>query len=375
MKNKLGFVVGHPTQFEGPMYQYFTKEHKSFLNVYFYEGAKTSFIDKELSRDDKQSWGIDILNGYSYKVLSKWNAKGIIDIFKNNKYIIINGYSNVTTIILIFLGKLKNRKIGLRLDTVKWNNNTLFKKLIKLLLIKILNNLIDIFWVVGSKSKEYLISNGVSPYKIKFLSYVVDNEWFKNNSNLSSIEKIKLKEFYKIPIDKKIVLCVSKLVERELPIDVIDALKILNNTDIYLMIVGDGDKRNYLEEYANSILPIENINFIGYVKYFQLPSIYSICDLFIHPSKNEPWGVSVQEALACGKPVISSSFVGAGYDLIKDGKNGFIYLYNDIEDLANKIDASLKFSPEQIDSENSEILKYWNYKTAFNLINEHIESL
>ena len=52
-------------------------------------------------------------------------------------------------------------------------------------------------------------------------------------------------------------------------------------------------------------LGIRNVTFAGYVHFSQLPVYYSIANVFVHDSHNEPWGVSVQEAIACGLPVAS----------------------------------------------------------------------
>ena len=79
-----------------------------------------------------------------------------------------------------------------------------------------------------------------------------------------------------------------------------------------------------LKNYANKNLP-KQVTFAGYVKYPELPKYYGISNLFVHISNNEPWGVSVQEAMATGLPIITSEFVGSSVDLIENGKNGFTY--------------------------------------------------
>lgn len=372
---KLAFIVGHPTQFEGPMYQYFNKLDENFIHVYFYSGIKKTFIDNELSGTARQSWGIDILSNYLYSDIKIFKLKTVLEIIKNNKYIIVNGYINVYSITVLIIGRLFKKKVGLRLDTVPWNNLKLSKKIYKYILLRILNLFVDSFWAVGTKTKEYLISNGISTNKINYLSYVVDNDWFSKNSDLSIEEKQNFRLKYNINPKNKVILCVSKLVEREMPINVIDAIIKLNDPSITLIIAGDGNKRQFLENYVDMHSMKTKIKFIGYTNYQTLPLLYAIADLFIHPSKNEPWGVSIQEAMSCGLPVISSNFVGAGFDLIKEGVNGFIYKHNDIEDLVQKIQAALKFDIDNVKSINSTLLEDWNYLATFNRINQHIANL
>ena len=92
-----------------------------------------------------------------------------------------------------------------------------------------------------------------------------------------------------------------------------------------------------------------------------MPKFYAISDLFVHDSRDEPWGVSVQEAIACNIPVIASNKVGAGYDLIIENKNGFVYNVGDYLDLSNKIKMSLMLNQKMISETNTELLNYWNH--------------
>src|SRR5205807_2619405 len=78
-----------------------------------------------------------------------------------------------------------------------------------------------------------------------------------------------------------------------------------------------------------------SVRLVGYVKYSELPKWYAISNVFVHPAKRESWGVSVNEAMACGLPVVASSSVGSSYDLIHDGINGYQYPSGDIKALAD----------------------------------------
>jgi glycosyltransferase involved in cell wall biosynthesis len=52
------------------------------------------------------------------------------------------------------------------------------------------------------------------------------------------------------------------------------------------------------------------------------------------PSEYEPFGVVVNEAMLCGCPVVVSDRVGAGYDLVSPGENGFVFPFGDVDSLA-----------------------------------------
>jgi glycosyltransferase involved in cell wall biosynthesis len=76
-----------------------------------------------------------------------------------------------------------------------------------------------------------------------------------------------------------------------------------------------------------------------------MPAIYALADVFVLPSEREPWGLAVNEAMACGTAVVASDEVGAAYDLI-DESCGRIVRSGDPEDLAAAIRIVLAHAPE-----------------------------
>jgi len=109
-----------------------------------------------------------------------------------------------------------------------------------------------------------------------------------------------------------------------------------SNSDIGLTIVGDGTERQNLgasikDEYR------ERITFRGAVPYSERAKVFAEADVFIHAARHDGWGVVIQEALAAGLPVIGTRQTGAAYDLVEDGKNGFLIDAEDVVTLAQRI--------------------------------------
>ena len=107
---------------------------------------------------------------------------------------------------------------------------------------------------------------------------------------------------------------------------------------ITLLIVGEvrqGDDRKLLEEFqsANPQLPI---TVTGYIPHSDLPSYYSLIDIFVHPSLRDGMPNAILEAMACEKAVIATA-VGGTKDILEDGKNGAIVNVNDANMFAQKI--------------------------------------
>jgi len=105
-----------------------------------------------------------------------------------------------------------------------------------------------------------------------------------------------------------------------------------------LLIVGEvreGDDKKIFEDFQRSN-PDANVIVTGYIPHSDLPSYYSLMDVFIHPSLRDGMPNAVLEAMACGKAVIATP-VGGTKDILEDGKNGAIVNVNDTKMLAQKI--------------------------------------
>ena len=97
----------------------------------------------------------------------------------------------------------------------------------------------------------------------------------------------------------------------------------------------------------------------AFVQPDQLIELYSLADWTVVPSHREPWGVVVNEALACGSPVIVSDRVGAGADLVVDGVNGRIVPAGDAAALAEAL-----AGPRPTGSPSAGPIEGWTHELA-----------
>jgi len=126
-----------------------------------------------------------------------------------------------------------------------------------------------------------------------------------------------------------------------------DGLNPLLHSPPSLVIVGDGPLRQDLQFEASSLgllvrdgiknqvsLGGPEIVFYPFQQINLTPMFYSKCLAFILASTSEEWGLVVNEAMACGAPVVVSNLVGSHFDLVQDGVNGFIFSPDDHKQLA-----------------------------------------
>jgi glycosyltransferase involved in cell wall biosynthesis len=90
-----------------------------------------------------------------------------------------------------------------------------------------------------------------------------------------------------------------------------------------LLIVGDGSDQELLTRRVRD-LGLERVRFLGFRGPHELAAIYAASDVFVFPSTGDPYGLVLDEAMACGLPLISSSSVGELYLRLESGENGLI---------------------------------------------------
>jgi glycosyltransferase involved in cell wall biosynthesis len=104
----------------------------------------------------------------------------------------------------------------------------------------------------------------------------------------------------------------------------------------YLLIIGDGQERATLESRGKRTRP-GDIRFLGFRNQSELPRFYDLCDVFVLASVDEPWGLSINEAINVGRPVIVTSEVGCQKNLVHDGVNGCVIPAGDIDALVESL--------------------------------------
>ncbi|MFQ5646230.1 MAG: glycosyltransferase family 4 protein, partial [bacterium] len=115
---------------------------------------------------------------------------------------------------------------------------------------------------------------------------------------------------------------------------VFEALKILDNDRVKLLIVGQGETAAF-KKIAENMGIDNNIIFAGHSD--SISKYYAASDIFVFPSTFDAFGMVVLEAMATGLPVIVSKAAGAS-ELIEDGQDGILLeCYRDSQAIADKI--------------------------------------
>ena len=188
------------------------------------------------------------------------------------------------------------------------------------------NYLADYARKINPKAKIAVIPNGVDLEKFK-----IQNEKFK-------IEE--LKNRLKIEDGDKIVITISRLVEKNGVGDLIEAIskcKIANPEQrIKLMIIGSGSLEENLKIKVQKSKLQDSVLFLGDIPYDEIPAYLAISDVFVRPSFSEGLGNAFLEAMAMGVPIIGTP-VGGIPDFLQDGITGLACKVRNPDDIAKKI--------------------------------------
>jgi glycosyltransferase involved in cell wall biosynthesis len=112
-----------------------------------------------------------------------------------------------------------------------------------------------------------------------------------------------------------------------------------------LVIVGDGHEASALRALAAEVCP-EGVVFAGLQQVDEIVNFYAHASCFVLPSIFEPWGLVVNEAMACGTPVLVSDRCGCAHELVQDHVSGFTFNPLDTAELAAAME---QFSNGSID--------------------------
>jgi glycosyltransferase involved in cell wall biosynthesis len=96
----------------------------------------------------------------------------------------------------------------------------------------------------------------------------------------------------------------------------------LQDPGFKLIIVGNGKLE---KEVKIKGLPDKRIIFLDFQNQQIMPVVYRLGDIFVLPSVSETWGLAVNEAMACKRPVIISSQCGCAPDLVEEKKTGWVF--------------------------------------------------
>ncbi|MFN5376849.1 MAG: glycosyltransferase family 4 protein [Chitinophagaceae bacterium] len=354
---KILVLVSHPIQYNSPLFSFIASQNSIDLTVYYtrFEASSPPF-DQEFGIIT--NWNINLFEGYKYEFVNEGSNKNALLTFLglrlsvivdkihklNPAIILIYGWNHITHLHIMkhFSGKIP---IVFRGDstTIDDSNKADYVNFIKYKLLKWVYKHVDFVLSPGTASDLYFKKAGLADFQIIRARHAVNNAYFNCFSLYEENSLLDLRKRLLIKDDEVIFVFAGKFILKKNPLFLIEVFEAISKElkKIRLVLVGDGDLKN---DILNKINRLDSsisrrINILPFQDQKQMKIIYRLADIFILPSSGpeETWGLSINEALASGIPVLVSSKCGCANDLVIEGINGYIFESNNKYDLISKM--------------------------------------
>jgi glycosyltransferase involved in cell wall biosynthesis len=209
----------------------------------------------------------------------------------------------------------------------------------------------DGFVVPGQSARAYLLSLGVKAHQIAIAPNAVDTALFASVGAEVLQQQAQLRAQLALP--ERYFLFVGRLVYAKGVLDLLDAYERLPSAlreQVGLVFAGEGPMRGELEARAKDLHP-GRVHCAGFVHRDELAAYYALAECFVFPTLTDTWGLVVNEAMACGLPVICTRVAGCAADLVHE--NGRLVsvaniaeLSSAMEEIATKSDVRLRMGEE-----------------------------
>jgi glycosyltransferase involved in cell wall biosynthesis len=194
----------------------------------------------------------------------------------------------------------------------------------------------DGFVVPGQSARDYLLSLGVKSEEISIAPNAVDTALFASAGAVVRENETPLRAQLALP--ERYFLFVGRLVAEKGVFDLLDAYERLSpalREQVGLVFAGEGSMRAELDSRARDIHP-GRVHFAGFVHRDELAAYYALAECFVFPTRTDPWGLVVNEAMACGLPIVCTRVAGCAADLVQE--NGRLVSPANVDELAGAME-------------------------------------
>lgn len=344
-----------------------------FFNELGKECELTVLFERNDARDRNEQWLSKKSQNFKSVYLKgiKIGADSVIS-FEVIKYldkkkyaIIICAYSTPTGMIAINYMKMRRISFGLNSDGgfIK-KRESFVKRLIKRYYISSAG-----FWLsTGKLTTSCLVFYGANPKRV--FTYLFTSLHKKEilESPVDENTQKRLKSKLNIN-EEKFILSVGQYIHRKGFDVLLRACKDISS-EYGVYFVGGEPTEEYLK--LKKEFNLTNVHFIGFKSKDELKDYYMVSDLFVLPTREDIWGLVVNEAMANGLPVITTDKCVAGLELVKDNENGYIIPVGDEKSLAEKINVILNNDELREKMAKSSLEKIKDY-TIEKMAKTHIE--
>lgn len=287
------------------------------------------YYDEGFKREVR--WDVPLTEGYDYTALEDTS---LTEEIASCDVLWVHGWQSATLREAIQIASRTGKKVLMRGENsdMAMPDGGMMRAWLKRRYLNRIFECCDGFLSIGHLNRMYYLNRGIEKSRIFPMPYAVDNLAFAKAAAAAQEQEPSLKERLGIPRDVPVILFAGKLSRRKRPDILFWAMHSLGDISPApaLVFAGDGEMMGELKSAA------PNAHFVGFVNQTELPAYYAMADVFVLPSEKEPWGLAINEAMACGTAVVVSDEVGCAADLV-DEHTGVVFETGDVSALADAL--------------------------------------
>lgn len=346
---RIAFVASHPVPYHVATYRALARRPGVDLEVLYTHdhGVKETF---DVGFGRAVMFDVPLLEGYRHRFpknvarrpglhfSGQVNPELPVDVALGAyDAVVLHGYQCVSNVAALLAPRAPRTRVLLRGESTLLDKRSLLKRAAKQVLLRSLFARVDHFLAIGTLSREYFEAHGAPSDRISVAPYTVDNAYFEAKSAEARAAPAAVRRKHGLPVEGPIFLYCSKIVPHKRPLDVLHAFATARRrVPATLVYVGDGVQMSELLREIERLGLQNDVHVLGFRNQSDLPEIYGACDVFIQASEREPWGMVVNEAMACGMAVCASDMVGSARDIVVD--NGALFPTGDVARLAELLE-------------------------------------
>jgi glycosyltransferase involved in cell wall biosynthesis len=256
---------------------------------------------------------------------------------------IINvGDTSLSGLPAMFNVKLFRQKLiiflqGSEVDSLKYNISVLWQKSRILRFFGAILNVIQV-WICRNADIIVTVSNSLGKNLVD--KYYKKPLWIPNGVDINKFHPQHITEIReKLGLGGNFVILYAGRLSKEkgvciLPIVLYKVIKLIPSA--HLLVVGEGDLKEILNKAFTKLGIKNSVTLMGPIAHKDMPKIINSADILVLFSFTEGLPLILQEALACGKPVVATN-VGGVHEIVKDGWNGLLVEQGSINKMVEAI--------------------------------------
>ena len=275
-------------------------------------------------------WDVDLTSGYPHRFLPNWSPRKAPNTYAGKLYpglplelmlrrpraVLVQGYRNLHEQTAIVGAKLARSRLIFRADTNARASRGLWRRLARKAYVSVLYPSFDAILAIGPDNRRHYEEHGVPAHKLIDAPYAVDQAFFRRIADETRPGRADLRKRLGLPVDAPVVLFGGVLRD----IKGVDVLirAAAELPDVHVAIAGSGAEEASLRKLANAVAK-GRVHFLGFLNQRVLATAHAVVDLCCLPSRQEAWGLVVNEAIAAGTPVVVSEACGVAAQVAATG--------------------------------------------------------